>query len=237
MEVAMLVTEHPAHQVYLPYLPVLWYARSRFGAQVMTQARVSRILGHRRVEAVELTHRATGQTEIVACDTVVFTGNWIPEHELARLGALAMDEATCGPQIDAELHTSAQGVFAAGNLVRGAETADHAALEGRHAARSMVRFLETAAWPQSSVPIQAAEPVAWMSPNRISSNQGQPPLGVFLLRVNSFCHNGRLCVYQGSRLLHSRRFRRWMPNCSYGLSSEWLRTVDVNGEAVQVQIV
>ena len=33
----------------------------------------------------------------VACDTVVFTADWIPDHELAVMGGLAMDPGTRGP--------------------------------------------------------------------------------------------------------------------------------------------
>ena len=45
----------------------------------------------------------TGARTTVECDTVVFTGDWIPDHELARTGGLAMDPATRGPVVDAGL--------------------------------------------------------------------------------------------------------------------------------------
>jgi len=136
VSIAAMVTELPRHQIYLPYLPAKWYfADLRARAPLLTGARVSRILGHQRVEGVEVTLAATGQTEMIPCDTVVFTGDWIPEHELARLGGLAIDPGTRGPQVDPGFRTSARGVFAAGNLLRGAETADVSALEGRQAAR------------------------------------------------------------------------------------------------------
>jgi hypothetical protein len=84
----------------------------------------------------------TGAARFVPCDTVVFTGDWIPDHELARLAGLAMDPGTRGPVVDTTLETSASGVFAAGNLVHAAETADIAALSGRHAARHIAAALE-----------------------------------------------------------------------------------------------
>ena len=81
----------------------------------------------------------------VPCDTVVFTGDWIPDHELARLAGLAMDHGTHGPAVDTTLETSTAGVFAAGNLVHAAETADIAALSGRHAARHIAAALRAGA--------------------------------------------------------------------------------------------
>ena len=84
----------------------------------------------------------TGATRFVPCEFAVFTGDWIPDHELARLAGLAMDPGTRGPAVDTTLATSVPGVFAAGNLVHAAETADVAALSGRHAARHIAAGLE-----------------------------------------------------------------------------------------------
>src|SRR6185369_2407632 len=126
-----LVTDLPRHQVYWPYLPAKWlFTDLAARVPILTETRVSNILGAQRVEGVEITHLASGQREMLACDTVVFTGDWIPEHELARLGGLTLDPGTAGPQVDAGFHTSARGVFAAGNLLHGAETADVCAMEG-----------------------------------------------------------------------------------------------------------
>ena len=55
----------------------------------------------RRVEARRGGGAADGTTRRIACDTVVFTGDWIPDHELARAGGLALDPGTRGPHVDA----------------------------------------------------------------------------------------------------------------------------------------
>jgi NADPH-dependent glutamate synthase beta subunit-like oxidoreductase len=78
----------------------------------------------------------------VECDSVIFTGNWIPEHELARLGGLEIDPVTKGPVIDESFRSSVSGVFAAGNLLRGVKTAGHCAIEGKRAAESITKFLK-----------------------------------------------------------------------------------------------
>jgi len=235
--VARMVTEHAAHQIFLPFTPALWYATRWLGCQLAEQTQVSRIIGHKRVEAVELTHVQTGQVETIPCDTVVFTGKWIAEHELARLGNLQMDRATSGPQIDAALRTSTAGVFAAGNLLRGAETADYAALEGRHAAHGIANFLAKGVWSQTGVPICAEPPLAWVSPNRISDPPAQPPLGVFRFQVQQFCNRVQLCIHQGERLLHRQIFTHLIPNCSYSLASKWLAAVDKQGEPLRMSLI
>jgi thioredoxin reductase len=233
--VAMMTTELPRHQIYLPYLPFKWYAADLLTrTPIVGRARVSRILGQRRVEAVEIAHLDSGRSEVMACDTVVFTGDWIPEHELARRGGLLLDPATRGPLVDTGLRTSVPGVFAAGNLLRGAETADVAALEGRRAARQINDFLKQSTWAESTLPIQVEAPISWVAPGAIAGSRDQPPLGDFLFRVSQFCRHSELRVCQGEQVLHQQRFRRLQPNQSIRLSSAWLAAVDLNGEALRV---
>ena len=83
-----------------------------------------------------------GKLSYMDCDTLIFTGDWIPEHELAQSGGLSLSPVTRGPEVDSAFRTSEAGIFAAGNLLRGVETADHCALEGRRAARGIVQFLK-----------------------------------------------------------------------------------------------
>src|SRR4029078_435001 len=114
-------------------------------APLWTRRGLTALHGRPRVEGVELTDLDSGATRTVACDTVVFTADWIPDHQRAVIGGLEMEGGTrrprgcagleraagaLGPVVDAALRTSRTGVFAAGNLLHGAETADVAALSG-----------------------------------------------------------------------------------------------------------
>jgi glycerol-3-phosphate dehydrogenase len=139
---AMMVTEEPRHQIEFPYITMKWaIADILTRTPIITNTKVTNIFGRKRVEGIELTHQ-NGQTELVECDTVIFTGNWIPEHEIARLGGLQINPVTRGPVIDANFRSSVNGVFVAGNLLRGVETADHCAIEGKRAAQSIAKFIK-----------------------------------------------------------------------------------------------
>ena len=137
-DVVALVTEHERQQSYAAFR---FGAAVRWRVPVWTSSAVRRIAGRGRLEGVEVADVRTGAARFVPCEVVVFTGDWIPDHELARLAGLAMDAGTRGPAVDATLSTSLTGVFAAGNLVHAAETADIAALSGRHAARHIAALL------------------------------------------------------------------------------------------------
>ena len=230
-DVIALVTDRPAQQSYAAFALA---AAAAWRVPVWTSTAVRRVTGRGRLAAVELADLRTGATRLVECDTLVFTGDWIPDHELARLAGTAMDPGTRGPAVDTGLQTSVPNVFAAGNLVHAAETADVAALGGRHAARHIVAALsgdqrrsagQPCALPHSPpIPVTVASPLAWISPNLISTTSALPPRGRFLLRSEIFRRRARLEVRQGDRVL-ARERARLIPGRPVHLSADWLAQV------------
>jgi thioredoxin reductase len=137
-DVVALVTDLPRQQSYAAFALA---AQARWRVPVWTSTAVARVEGRDRLTAVELADVRTGAVRRVECDALVFTGDWIPDHELARAAGIAIDPGTRGPAVDTCLETSVRNVFAAGNLVHAAETADVAALDGIHAARHIAAAL------------------------------------------------------------------------------------------------
>ncbi len=141
--VTALVTEHPAQQSYRVFAAA---ARLRWRVPVWPHTAVREVIAAPgpdgpRLAAVDLADTRTGRVRRAGCDWLVFTGDWIPDHELARLGGVLIDPGTRGPAVDTALETTVPWVFAAGNLIHPAETADVAALGGRHAARQIAARL------------------------------------------------------------------------------------------------
>lgn len=135
--VAML-TEHPHAESYRVFNAG---GKALLRTPVQVRSRVVRVIGRGRVSGVEVENTQTGIRTIIDCDTVIFTGDWIPDHELARSAGLQLDPGTRGPLVDALGQTNMPGVFAAGNSVHPVDTADVAALGGRHAAAAIAQFL------------------------------------------------------------------------------------------------
>jgi NADPH-dependent 2,4-dienoyl-CoA reductase/sulfur reductase-like enzyme len=178
----------------------------------------------------------SGSSRFVPCDTLVFTGGWIPDHELARHAGLSMDPGTRGPAVDTGLQTSAAGIYAAGNLVHAAETADIAALSGRHAARhiaTMILFSPVNAL-KGWLPVRAEPPLRWVSPNAIAVPPSVPPLGRFVLRSAEFRRLARLEVWQDGRLVGRSGPVRLIPGRPVHLGAAWLPRVDPSGGPVHV---
>jgi thioredoxin reductase len=231
-DVTALVTDQPRQQSYAAFALA---AAVRWRVPVWTSTAVRRVTGRGSLAAAELADIRSGAVRVVACDTLVFTGDWIPDHELARLAGTGIDPGTRGPAVDTGLQTCVTDVFAAGNLVHAAETADVAALSGRHAARHIAAALRGGP-PAQLVPVTAAPPLAWISPNAIRfSGAGAvpPPRGRFVLRSREFRRRGLLEVRQGGRVL-ARARARLIPARSIALDAGWLARADPSGGPVDV---
>jgi thioredoxin reductase len=170
------VTHLPHYQSYFAYK---FISAIRYRVPIWTNLRVSNILGKQRIEAVELTSVIDGNTSIVECDTVVFSGDWIPDYVLSFAGGLAHDQQSHSPLIDLAFHTSVAGVFAAGNLIHAAETAVIAALSGRYAARSIQQYLYGKTRTPAPLPVEVDAPLLWVSPQIIAPGQTNYSAGAF----------------------------------------------------------
>jgi thioredoxin reductase len=231
--VAGLVTELPRHQSLAAFRAG---AAARYRAPVWSGTALTVIRGTERVEEVELTELESGNTRTVECDTVVFTAGWIPDHELAVMAGCDLDPGSLGPRADPAMRTTVPGVFAAGNLLHPAETADVCALDGRHAAPAVAAFLRGAGeWPEQ-IPVGARDPLAWVSPALLSGGPQSPPRDRFLLRSREFVRRPRLVVRQGGRELWRGRIRRLVPGRSAHIPAGWIAQVDPAGGPVTARL-
>ncbi|MEU9856578.1 FAD-dependent oxidoreductase [Streptomyces sp. NPDC047974] len=114
------------------------------GVPVAAETVVTELTGRGRLAGVTVRNRH-GHTRSIRCDTLVLTGDWIPEHELARAGGLPLAPGTRAPLVDATLCTAVPGVFAAGGLLAGGTPAVRAAAEGRRAAEAVRAYLAAGA--------------------------------------------------------------------------------------------
>jgi len=227
-----LVTDLPRHQSLAAFR---LGALARYRVPVWTGTRVSAIHGRPRVEAVELTTLAGGEVRTIECDTVVFSADWIPDHELAAMAGVELDPDTRGPAVDAALRTSSPGVFAAGNVIHGAEQADVAALSGRHAAAGVARYLRDGDWPRHRTPVVCEDPLGWIAPNVVAGPE-RPGRDRFALRASEFLQRPRVAIAQGERELWSGRVARVMPGRSTRVPAGWVDDVDPAGGPVRVSL-
>ena len=197
-----MVSSYPRAEAYAAFrVP----GRFLMNGPVFTRSRVVGIHGKDRVRSAVVENVESGSRVSVDCDTVVFTGDWIPDHELARTAGLAMDPATRGPVVDASLRTSSPGVFAVGNLLHPVDTADGAALDGRHVATAVSHWLEHRDEPPKAVRIRTDGPFRWVAPQLVSPEGGMPARGDVLFWVDEYRRLPKLRAAQDGRTLATKR--------------------------------
>lgn len=122
-----------------------------FGIPLHLSTTVTRVIGHDRVEAVEVSqvdeHLAPipGTERVVPCDTLLLSVGLIPENELSVAAGVELDPRTRGAMVDQSLQTSVPGIFACGNVLHVHDLADNVTTESERAGTA------AAAWALGAV--------------------------------------------------------------------------------------
>ncbi len=172
---------------------------------------------------------------VIECDTVVFTGDWVAENELPRRLGVVMNKASSGPAVDGSFRTTEPGVFAVGNLLHPASTADRCALDGRSAAAAVAEWAggSAPAWRSRGIDITVDGPALWVVPSVITHRADESQL---LLQVTRPLTRPRVTVTQSGRELWSGRLPWAAPTRPAPIPGSWRAQVDPAGSAVRVTI-
>lgn len=228
----LMTTRYPSPESYAAFN---LGGRAALRVPVATRSRVTRVIGRRRVAAVEIANLDTGERRLVECDTVVFTGDWIPDHELARLAGIELDPGTRGPLTDTALRTSRPGTFAAGNLLHPVDTADIAALDGRHVADQVIAWLAGQRPGPAAVRLRALEPFRWVAPGLWRPGDPPPSRRRLLLWTDEFVRVPYVTATQAGRVIAARRLP-WPASPGRAFRVPWSLLRDVIPEAGDITI-
>jgi NADPH-dependent 2,4-dienoyl-CoA reductase/sulfur reductase-like enzyme len=177
-------------------------ARAVFGAPILLSTQLARILGKDHVEGVEI-DRGKG-AERLDCDGVIFTGKFRPESALLANGPVAIDYGTLGPAIDQYWRCSDPAFFAAGNLLRGIETAGQCWREGRAAARAIAAALDGKLPGPIAIPVHIQGALQYVYPQRIAPGDALDSTQLFKARASKAA-TGTLTVRADDKLVWSRK--------------------------------
>lgn len=230
----LMTTEYPRADAYAVFtIP----GRHLFDTTTSTRTRLVRILGRPDVTGVELEHLDTGARRIVACDTVVLTGDWIPDNELARAAGIELDPHTRGPVVDAAMRTSAPGVFAVGNALHPVDTADVAALDGAAVADHVVDHLAGVRPSARQVRLGPGPGLRWVTPAVLRADDPAPARHRLLCWTDTFVAFPRVTLSQDGHVVASRRLA-WpaAPGRVFRVPSGLLGAVDWTGGPLTLDV-
>lgn len=139
---------------------------------------VTRVIGHDRVKAVEVSqvdeHLApiAGTERIVPCDTLLLSVGLIPENELSVGAGVELDPRTRGAVVDQSLQTGVPGIFACGNVLHVHDLADNVTTESERAGAAAAAYaLGTGAGavPGCELTVSPAGIAGYALPGRITA--------------------------------------------------------------------
>lgn len=117
-----------------------------FGIPLHLSTTVTRVIGHDRVEAVEVSQvderlaPIPGTERIVPCDTLLLSVGLIPENELSVAAGVELDPRTRGAVVDQSLQTGVTGIFACGNVLHVHDLADNVTTESERAGAAAAAY-------------------------------------------------------------------------------------------------
>lgn len=193
-----------------------------FGIPLHLSTTVTRVTGHDRVEAVEVSqvdeHLAPipGTERVVPCDTLLLSVGLIPENELSVAAGVELDPRTRGAVVDQSLQTGVPGIFACGNVLHVHDLADNVTTESEHAGATAAAYAlgcgagvdAGAAGPGCQLTVSPAGIAGYALPGRITA----VALTKLNFRVRRPVDAARTRILAGDEELFAGKVRAFKPS-------------------------
>lgn len=188
-----------------------------FGIPLHLSTTVTRVIGHDRLEAVEVSqvdeHLAPipGTERIIPCDTLLLSVGLIPENELSVAAGVELDPHTRGAVVDQSLQTGVPGIFACGNVLHVHDLADNVTCESERAGAAAAAYaLGTGAGavPDCELTVSPAGIAGYALPGRITA----AALTKLNFRVRRPIDTARVRILAGGKELFVGKVRPFKPS-------------------------
>ena len=170
---------------------------------------VTQIHGRERVTGVTVSEvdpatRApiAGTEEYYECDTLLLSVGLIPENELTRAAGIQMDGVTNGAVVDQNRQTSAEGIFACGNVLHVHDLVDNVSNESAIAGAAAARYAMGKTAKAETYAVRTENGVRYALPQRISAAEGK--LDIYF-RVGGVVKGASVQVVVGGEVVYSRK--------------------------------
>lgn len=134
---------------------------------------VTRVFGADRLTAVEIAEvddkmqPISGTEQILECDALILSVGLIPENELAETLDVQLDPKTKGPVCNAQLMTSADGIFSCGNALHVNDLVDYVSESGEIAGENAAKYVKA---ERKEIPVKAGSRLLYAVPQKLDLN-------------------------------------------------------------------
>lgn len=192
-----------------------------FGIPLHLSTTVTRVIGHDRVEAVEVSQvderlaPIPGTERVVPCDTLLLSVGLIPENELSVAAGVELDPRTRGAVVDQSLQTGVPGIFACGNVLHVHDLADNVTTESERAGAAAAAYAlgggaetDTVADTGCELTVSPAGNAGYALPGRITA----VALTKLNFRVRRPVDAARVRILAGGEELFAGKVRAFKPS-------------------------
>ena len=215
-----------------------------FGIPLHLSTTVTRVIGHDRVEAVELSQvdermaPIPGTERIVPCDTLLLSVGLIPENELSVAAGVELDPRTRGAVVDQCLQTGVPGIFACGNVLHVHDLADNVTTESKRAGAAAAAYAlgtDAGTVPNCELTVSPAGIAGYALPGRITS----VALTKLNFRVRRPVDAARVRILAGGEELFAGKVRAFKPSVmeSFPLPAKVIqRALDLGAREINLSV-
>lgn len=215
-----------------------------FGIPLHLSTTVTRVIGHDRVEAVEVSQvderlaPIPGTERIVPCDTLLLSVGLIPENELSVAAGVELDPRTRGAVVDQSLQTGMPGIFACGNVLHVHDLADNVTTESERAGAAAAAWAlgtDAGTVPDCELTVSPAGIAGYALPGRITT----VTLTRLNFRVRRPVDAARVRILADGKELFAGKVRAFKPSVmeSFPLPAKVIqRTLDLGASEIVLSV-
>lgn len=212
-----------------------------FGIPLHLSTTVTKIVGSKRVQAVEVSavdenlKPIPGTEEIIPCDTVLLSIGLIPENELSKKAGIELNPITNGPKVDNALETSVKGIFACGNVLHVHDLVDQVTKEAEDAGMYAAEYAAEQKSAEAGISVVPEGLVRYTVPTKIAS--GRTPVTKIKFRVGRPVKSAKIRITSGDQVIfESKKAKKFVPSIMENVNLTAAQLADVQNE-IKVTLV
>lgn len=174
-----------------------------FNIPLLLSHTVTQIHGSKRLEGVTIAkvdenrNPIDGTQKYIPCDTLLLSVGLIPENELTKSASIEISPVTNGAVVDENRQTSANGIFACGNVLHVHDLVDYVSEEAEICGKAAAKYILENSSQFETTKVVADGKVRYTVPQKITRSQIPCETKIYF-RVGSVYKNVKLVVKDSS---------------------------------------
>lgn len=148
-----------------------------------------------------------GTEEHYSCDTLLLSVGLIPENELSKSAGVRMNRVTSGPDVNDQLETSVEGIFACGNVLHVHDLVDYVSEEATLAGANAAAYIRGAKKEAASreVALRAESGVRYTVPQTLRPREMAEAVTIRFRVADVYKDRYISVYYDGERVYHRKK--------------------------------